>query len=190
MNRKQLREGLEEGNDTAIRELFVRYGKDCISFLQRYSKDCSPQLAEDLMMDGMLTLIAKARKGDLPPLRNLRNYLFTICKNLLLKHLERQKNTLSYKKEEKEIYAAYLRSYPQNLKPAVEPGSWDLVKKGIASLGSKCQDILQMFYFEKLSMKTIASRLNYTDAKVAKSSKARCLAQLKKLIAIAQKNES
>lgn len=179
---EDFKELLRKGDSEAIRELFVLYGEACISFLLQYSNDCDRPLAEDLMMDAMLNLISAAREGRLAEIRDVRNYLFATCKNLFLKHRKKAKNSFIHQDNVERYYYEFLHQYPKALIEMDEDIRWPRVQKAIELLGEKCRKILQMFYFEKVSMKRIASRLGFSGEKVAKTSKSRCMSQLKKLI--------
>lgn len=48
------------------------------------------------------------------------------------------------------------------------------------NLGKACKDLLTQFYFNKMSMKTIAENLNIEEAS-AKNKKYRCIQKLKEL---------
>ena len=57
----------------------------------------------------------------------------------------------------------------------------DLVKSGFKSLGQKCRDLLNRFYYQKQSIREIASVLNLTEPS-AKNNKYRCLQELRTLV--------
>jgi DNA-directed RNA polymerase specialized sigma subunit len=56
------------------------------------------------------------------------------------------------------------------------------VQKGYQELGTRCQEVLKMFYYENLSIEEIKNRLNYTSKDVVKSQKSRCIKQLKEIV--------
>ena len=52
-------------------------------------------------------------------------------------------------------------------------------QEAILSIGKKCQELLQFFYFNNLSMKEIAIKLGFSSEKVAKNQKYRCIEKAK-----------
>ena len=48
----------------------------------------------------------------------------------------------------------------------------------------KCQQIFELFYFKKLSMKAIAQQMKYTSERVARTQKYKCIEQAKKKVVI------
>lgn len=46
-------------------------------------------------------------------------------------------------------------------------------------LGQKCKELLELFYFKKLSMKDISKKLGFASEKVAKNQKYRCIEKAK-----------
>ncbi len=52
----------------------------------------------------------------------------------------------------------------------------------LIKVDKKCLDILKMFYYQKLSMKVIASKLGFKSETSAKTQKYKCLEKARKLI--------
>ena len=48
----------------------------------------------------------------------------------------------------------------------------------LADLGDSCRKILELFYYENLSMKEIVSHLHYENEQVVRNKKYKCLQQL------------
>ncbi len=57
-----------------------------------------------------------------------------------------------------------------------------LLEHALLDLGKKCRQLLEMFYFLKLDMKTIAEKLEFRNDKVAKAMKYKCLEQAREFI--------
>jgi RNA polymerase sigma factor (sigma-70 family) len=54
-----------------------------------------------------------------------------------------------------------------------------LAEKVITELGERCREILILFYFRSLSLKTIASKMGYNSEATAKNQKYKCLESAK-----------
>ena len=58
----------------------------------------------------------------------------------------------------------------------------ELLTKQFIKLDENCQKILQLFYYDNLSMAIIAERTGYTNADNAKTQKYRCIQKLQGLM--------
>ena len=54
-----------------------------------------------------------------------------------------------------------------------------LVAKGLEKLGEPCKTLLELFYFNNMSMDEIASQLSYKNRATAKNLKYKCLGRLR-----------
>lgn len=175
-------ERLQQGEKDAMREVFERYGEDCISFVRNYGSKADRAIAEDIMMDAMLSFFERAKAGKISGVYNLRNYLLTTCRNLYLIHEKKRLRQLEKQDQLERYYYEFLKEYPDLLFEEEEGRKWSSISSALQSLGEQCQKLLKMFYYDRLSMKAIASKLGFSGDKVAKTSKARCMKQLRKLV--------
>ena len=58
----------------------------------------------------------------------------------------------------------------------------ELLKKYYDQLGDRCKSILNLFYYQGYNLDEIRAILNYSNKKVLKSQKSRCIKQLKDLV--------
>lgn len=124
--------------------------------------------AEDIFQDALVILCKKARTNELVLTVPLKSYLMAIVKNCWLQEL-RQRKKLPLGEPDKE---------PINIELNEEPGFF-LAKAAFDLLGEKCRQLLIRFYFNQESFKTIATALAFSDEKVAKNQKYRCLQKAK-----------
>lgn len=173
---------LQRGEKKAMREVFERYGDDCISFVRNYGSNVDRAIAEDIMMDAMLSFFERAKAGKASGVYNLRNYLLTTCRNLYLIQEKKRLQHLGKQDQLERYYYDYLKEYPDVLFEEAEERKWSSISRGLKSLGEQCQKLLKMFYYDRLSMMVIAAKLGFSGDKVAKTSKARCMKQLRKFV--------
>ena len=57
-----------------------------------------------------------------------------------------------------------------------------LLKKYYNELGDRCKSVLNLFYYQGYNLDEIREILNYSNKKVLKSQKSRCIKQLKNLL--------
>lgn len=134
----------------------------------------SKQDAEDVYQDGLIIIIRKFKDSEFNLTSNLNTYLYSVCRFLWSDELKKRnkrfeveiKETQEYSKEELGINTEQIRSEK-------------LAEKAFISLGEKCKELLKLFYYSKLSLKEIASKLRFANEKVAKNQKYRCIEKAK-----------
>lgn len=151
-------------SEKSMEQLYTLYRGQFIGYLQkRYQLE--EEMASDIYHDSFLLMMdnirtGKYRKQD----ASLLTYLLGIGKNLVLKKLK--------KKNERPLVAGWISELlpDTDWKSALEEAG-RLIGEG----ETVCNQILQLFYWEKLSMSDIAERLGYQSAEVAKSKKNSCM---------------
>ena len=56
-----------------------------------------------------------------------------------------------------------------------------LVEQSLEQLGEPCKSLLELYYYDKMTMEDIAETLNYKNAATAKNLKYKCLNRLRKI---------
>ena len=151
-------------SEKSMEQLYTLYRGQFIGYIQkRYQLE--EEMASDIYHDSFLLMMdnirtGKYRKQD----ASLLTYLLGIGKNLVLKKLQ--------KKNERPLVAGWISELlpDTDWKSALEEAG-RLIGEGETG----CNQILQLFYWEKLSMSDIAERLGYQSAEVAKSKKNSCM---------------
>lgn len=151
-------------SEKSMEQLYTLYRGQFIGYIQkRYQLE--EEMASDIYHDSFLLMMdnirtGKYRKQD----ASLLTYLLGIGKNLVLKKLQ--------KKNERPLVAGWISELlpDTDWKSALEEAG-RLIGEG----ETVCNHILQLFYWEKLSMSDIAERLGYQSAEVAKSKKNSCM---------------
>lgn len=132
--------------------------------------------AEDVFQEGVLSFYKSIRTRELISIENVEAYFFSICRNIWLKQIAKQKLKIILTDEfaiNDEV--VYLKLQDQDY----EPSLLDRIEQ---TLGEKCRAVLSLFYYEKRSMKEIAQITGLSSEQVAKNKKSLCLKKLKDLI--------
>lgn len=133
------------------------------------------QEAEDIFQEGLVIFCNKAAKPDFILSASLNTYLYSVCKLLWLDELKKKNKTI--KNDFIELTEVNLveeiTQDIENDKPVKQ------AQEAVMKLGEKCKEILELFYFKKLSMKEIASKLGFASEKGAKNQKYRCIEKAK-----------
>lgn len=150
-------------SEKSMEQLYTLYRGQFIGYLQkRYQLE--EEMASDIYHDSFLLMMDNIRTGKYQKQdASLLTYLLGIGKNLVLKKL---------KKNERPLVAGWISELlpDTDWKSALEEAG-RLIGEG----ETVCNQILQLFYWEKLSMSDIAERLGYQSAEVAKSKKNSCM---------------
>ncbi len=151
-------------SEKSMEQLYTLYRGQFIGYLQkRYQLE--EEMASDIYHDSFLLMMDNIRTGKYQKQdASLLTYLLGIGKNLVLKKLK--------KKNERPLVAGWISELlpDTDWKSALEEAG-RLIGEG----ETVCNQILQLFYWEKLSMSDIAERLGYQSAEVAKSKKNSCM---------------
>lgn len=133
------------------------------------------QEAEDVFQEGLVIFCNKASKANFILTASINTYVYSVCKLLWLDEL---------KKKNKTIKNDFIELTDGNL---VDEINDDIdtdkpikqAQEAIMKLGEKCKELLELFYFKKLSMKEIAVKLGFASEKGAKNQKYRCIEKAK-----------
>jgi RNA polymerase sigma factor (sigma-70 family) len=137
--------------------------------IRRYIKENngSEDDAKDLFHDALVILYKKVQENYVL-YGTLKGYLLAVVKNLWLKELRRRN-----KIPEVQVTGDIAEGVPEN-----EPDLHN-ARAAFHLLGEKCKELLILFYYKKKSFREIASELAFSDEKVAKNQKYRCLQKAK-----------
>jgi RNA polymerase sigma factor (sigma-70 family) len=144
-----------------------------------------PDDAHDIFQEAMIVLFEKAKSSSFNLSCQLQTYLYSICRRLWLKKLQKQNRFNSAIETIQEIVAVEdeieLHDKRNN--------DFALMEGALQKLGEPCKSLLEAFYIEKKSMPEIAASFKYTNSDNAKTQKYKCLVRLKKLFFAQYKNK-
>jgi len=133
------------------------------------------QEAEDIFQEGLVIFCSKVNKPGFSLSCSINTYVYSVCKLLWLDELKKKNKSIKYDflplmEEHSEDSAGSDIEDDRPLKQAQE---------AVMKLGEKCKELLELFYFKKLSMKEIANKLGFASEKGAKNQKYRCIEKAK-----------
>jgi RNA polymerase sigma factor (sigma-70 family) len=124
--------------------------------------------ARDIFQDALVVLYRKAQEEGFVLSAPLKNYLMAVVKNCWLKELRRRKKLPA---------GEMLHDVEDSF--ADEEPSFQFASTAFNQLGEKCRKLLILFYFKQKTFKEIARSLDFSDERVAKNQKYRCLEKAK-----------
>ena len=134
--------------------------------------------ARDIFQDGVIVLYNQVLSGAFKEQSTIKTYLYSICRNIWYKKLGKKKpqTDIESLKETKE-------ETPDADEILIGNEREQLVERLLNKLTEECNQILKLFYFDKLSMKKIKATLNLASEQVAKNKKMKCLKKLRVIVA-------
>ncbi len=162
-------------NEEALSQLYRIMFPKVLGYVQKNRGGFSQ--AEDVFQDSLLAFYKMAKRDRLPEKTRVEAYFFTICKNLWLKTLQKQKDVVEVSESENSIGEEDL-----GIQTIFTDERKALLDMLMQQLGERCYQILTFYYFEKQSMKEIAKLMSFASGDVAKTQKSKCLKKLKSIV--------
>jgi len=141
--------------------------------------------ALDIFQEAMIVLFEKVKSGTFVLSCQLQTYLYSICRRLWLKKLQKF-NRFSPGLETNEEIVAVEDEMEYHEK---RNNDFLVMESALQKIGEPCKSLLEAFYIGKRSMPEIAESFGYTNADNAKTQKYKCLVRLKKIFFSQYKNK-
>jgi RNA polymerase sigma-70 factor (ECF subfamily) len=174
-NTKNIIDLIKSGDQLALRKIYDENRNTFVKFARKYN--VKEYDALDIYQDAIIILYNNIVNGKIKDLNSkISTYLFAIGKYKIFQlHRDNKKIELNndLHLEEENIYLD-VNLYNEKLTKQQK-----LLKHYFPLLGNRCQEILKLYYFEGYNLDEITKILAYSDKKVLKSQKSRCVKQLK-----------
>ena len=169
---------LKKGDKKILEKIYVENREGFINFSRKYNIE--EQDAIDIYQDAIIVLRDNAVSGRIDSLQsNISTYLFAIGKYKIYHNFRvRSREDLT---EDIDLLQENL-DFDVNLDGNGLTNEQRLLKKCFGELGDRCRSILQLFYYQGYTLDEIQEILKYSNKKVLKSQKSRCIRQLKDLV--------
>jgi len=167
--------GILSSDDKAFAQLYKNYADMVNNFI--ISNSGSKDDASDIFQDTVIILYEKVKSGTFVLTSSLKTFIYSVSRNLWLYRLRQMSRNTKLNETQiciPEEDTSIDFFYEENIKN-------DKIIECINLLGESCKKILLLFYYEKLSTKDIASKLNFAGSDYVKTQKYRCLQKLKSL---------
>ena len=179
---KQLLEALVSNDRIAIENIYRENFPTIQAFILKnngYADD-----AKDIFQEAMIILFQKAKSDSFILTCQVRTYLYSVCRRLWLKKLQRENRHNDVTDNLKEIVPVddEIESHER------QNAEMTLMERALSKIGEPCKGILEAFYIQKKTMPEIAEAFEYTNADNAKTQKYKCLNRLKKIFFSQYKN--
>lgn len=167
---------IRSGGQTELGWIYEQYREEFIRWISR-EYNCSPDDSKDIYQVAILIFYDNVKSGKLQHLvSSIKTYLFGIGKNVARDNLRKLKRNTPINQQQ--WLQEYLADEPDE---KVDENLFALAKKALAGLGQPCQQLLELFYYERKNMEEISLAMNYKNADTAKNQKCKCMARLRSL---------
>ncbi|MFA5328248.1 MAG: sigma-70 family RNA polymerase sigma factor [Prolixibacteraceae bacterium] len=165
-------------NDTIVLQyIYKNFYSKINFFIKKNSGDDDD--ANDIFQEAIIIIYRKLKANELVLDCTFETYLYSVCRFLWLKQLDKRKIE---KEKIKDNHDYHEDIYDDNLEKVADLNErYRLYQKHFTNLGKDCQKILQL-YFDKVPLKSIAQIMGFKSEKYAKKRKFKCKEYLIKSI--------
>ncbi len=170
MKDAEILQRIERGDERALDYLYRRHYRMMVRYIIK--NNGTEEEAKDVYQDALIVFWEKVRQGQFTLTAKISTYLYSVCKNLWHKELERKARHSGDMREDSDDSYQHLEKQER----------MTAIRSCITALGDTCQKVLMYYYFDRLSMQDIAEKLGFANADTAKSKKYKCKQELDKLV--------
>lgn len=177
---------IRRGDDAYINTIYLEYRGPFVQWI-RAEFSCSEEDAIEFFQTAVVILYDNVVTGKLQELNsNVKTYLFGIGRNKAHEWLRRRHRMGA---EADDLLINYLHEDEPDVDEQEYAHALRTVDQGMNRLGEPCKTLLQLFYYNKQSIREICDHLQYKNEESAKNQKYKCLKRLKSLCAGTQTSQ-
>lgn len=177
-------------NRDYLGEVYKRCKQYSISFLRKMTGNkLQDYELDDVFHDSILVLYEKIVKGNFVLTCNIQTYMNSVCRNILLKILEKGKFTTGYidNSDNDDSFLSYNKQITDCLDEIENPkeAQFLALEKALQIMKldkGHCYELLTQFWYHKKSMIELKEIFGYTSSDNTKSQKSKCQERLRKMV--------
>ena len=159
--------------EPAILQLYKDHAEITRSFIK--GKGGTDQDADDIFQETVVSFIDSVQKSKFRQESGIRTFLISISKNLWYNEIRRRQRAIN---RERLFEADHNQEDPDVSEIIQDRELKKQLNQLLLNLGDSCRKVLELFYYENLTMKEIVSHLHYENEQVVRNKKYKCLQQL------------
>lgn len=173
----------------------LKEGKRSKAFLKLYkgypaveklivSKGGSKEDAKDIFQEALIIFYEKVKRLDFQLTAQISTYVYSVCRFLWKDELKKRNKSgvVGFEIDLDKSVADDVTDFQD------KEDKYQIVEEVLLQIGEKCLRLLELFYYQHLSMKSIADKLNFKSENVAKNQKYKCLERAKIKLSEIQSN--
>jgi len=169
--------GIRRNDTIVLQYIYKNFYSKINFFIKKNSGDDDD--ANDIFQEAIIIIFRKLKANELVLDCTFETYLYSVCRFLWLKQLDKRKIE---KEKIKDNHEYHEDLYDDGLERVADMNErYRLYQKHFINLGKDCQKILQL-YFDKVPLKNIAQIMGFKSEKYAKKRKFKCKEYLIKSI--------
>ena len=174
--------GLATHDANAIEKIY----RDNFSTIQSFivKNNGYPDDARDIFQEAMIILFEKSKSESFELTCQIKTYLYSVCRRLWLKKLQREERY----NPSMELVLETVAVDDEIELHEKKNSDLEIMEVALSKIGEPCKSLLEAFYIQKKTMPEIAALFAYTNADNAKNQKYKCLIRLKKIFFTQYKN--
>jgi len=174
---EELLHGILRNDNLILQYIYKNFFYKINFFIKKNSGDDDD--SNDIFQEAIIIIYRKLKANDLVLDCSFETYLYSVCRFLWLKQLEKRKNEREKIQDNHDFNADI---YDSSFEATTDMNEkYRLYQKHFKNLGTDCQKVLQMF-FDKVPLKQIAQVMGFQSEKYAKKRKYKCKEYLVKSI--------
>jgi RNA polymerase sigma factor (sigma-70 family) len=159
--------------EPAILQLYKDHAEITRSFIK--GKGGTEQDADDIFQETVVSFIDSVQKLKFRQESGIRTFLISISKNLWYNEIRRRQRAGNRER----LFEADRDQEDSGVNEIIQDRELKKqLNQLLQDLGDSCRKILELFYYENLSMKEIVLHLHYENEQVVRNKKYKCLQQL------------
>lgn len=163
--------GIRKRSDKILHYVYHENYPTVKSFINENSGNS--QDAKDIFQEGLVIIYRKVTSGDLILDCSFKTYMFSVCRLLWLKELEKRK----LEKMDQKDFKGYLDVQSDLNFNDAEQEKYSLYQKHLNLLDPDCQKVLTLYY-DGVSIRDITKIMGYSSESYTKKKKFKCKEKL------------
>lgn len=161
---EEIRKGKRE---RALKVLYKEFPKIKANIL---SSGGTKEIAQEIFNDSLLLLVEKVEDPKFKLTSKLTTYLYGIARLLWMNELRKQNKKQDLEWSDTLIVTNEDLAYDEEKERKLLA-----IENILNTISAKCKQIFDLFYYQKVSMKTIAEKMSFSSVNSAKTQKYKCL---------------
>lgn len=163
-----------DGDLKILDSIYQEHREAFLAFAKRY--DLAQDDILDIYQDATIAFYENVKNGKIDTLQSsIKTYLFAIAKHMIYNKLK-QKNSLIKPDDELLNIADESIDFFSTINQTEQQV---YLQKALNELGDSCKELILNFYYERLSIQKIATKMGYANENTVKAHKSRCMKSLR-----------
>lgn len=173
---------IQAGKEDALRRIYPLYLPDFKKWAKKYFK-CTDDDLNDAYQEALVALYRNVLTGKLVELKaSLKTYLFAIAYRQLYRQIHKNRHIQQLSELPDAQFAHDTHFLQELIQQEAYHEQQTFLRQAINQLPETCQKILELFFYQNLSITQIKEAYSYASENSVSVQKSRCLKSLRDII--------